>query len=214
MLNTQEVKGGFAPVQDFLVLEPKLIDERVGGILLPDTARVYGLCPVVAAGPQCELKKGDVVYIQKFVEGELKFELNGKKVYAIRERRVNVAIAPLGAKCPLKAVGNRVLVKRPTTTDGFGLVKKKGIFIPETSQSATQAVEVLSLGSGLDRGKVSPFEIKEGTTVLIARYAGTELKYLGIEYTIINENDVVGTIDESKKKPKKKATDACRANGV
>ena len=86
MFNSHEITGEIAPVQDYLVLRPIREDEKVGDLYLPDNARKYGCCPVVAVGPKCELRAGDTVYIQRFVEGELKFNLNGKTVYAIRER--------------------------------------------------------------------------------------------------------------------------------
>ena len=122
-------------------------------------------------------------------------------MYCIRERHVNVAIAPKGAKCPLRAVGNRVLIKR---LGDLKTEEKRGLlFIPQTASEKTQRCKVLSLGSGLDRGNTSPFEIKVGTIVLIAKYGGTELKYNKEEYTIINENDVIGTLDETVKHPKK-----------
>ena len=200
MFHSHEIKGTIVPIQDYLILRPIKEDEVQGGIHIPDNARNYGLCPVIAAGPKCQLKAGDTVYIQKFVEGELKLTLNGDQVYAIRERHVNVALSPKGAKCPLQAVGNRVLIKRlgDATKEEF----RKGVWIPQAASEKTQKCQVLSLGSGLDRGTTTPFEIKVGTIILIAKYGGTELKYNGIEYTIINENDVIGTLDEPKESVK------------
>ena len=202
MFNSHEIKGALAPVQDYLVLRPILEDEKVGGLFRPDNARAYGRCPVVAAGPKCELKKGDVVYIQRFVEGELKFTLNGETVYAIRERHVNVAINEKGP-LKLRAVGNRILVRR--LADQKGLEKRGRIWIPEKASEKTQRCEVLSVGGGMDKGEIKPFEVKVGTVVLIARYAGTEVRYGDEEYTIINENDVVGTLVVDMPKVKRKA---------
>ena len=76
-------------------------------MIVPESPHDYGRCEVVAVGPgvrpcpggvfygpliPCDLKPGQHVYIQKFVEGEFKFELNGQKVYLIRERHLNVTI--------------------------------------------------------------------------------------------------------------------------
>lgn len=107
MHHSLKVTGQFKPLQDWVILRPIKEDESRGGILLPDSAREYGRCEVMAVGPgfrsyangvygplfPCELKVGQFVFIQKFVEGELKFELNGHPVYAIRERHINCAIA-------------------------------------------------------------------------------------------------------------------------
>lgn len=195
MFHSHRITGPFIPVQDYLVLRPIREEEMVGGILLPDSARNYGLCPVVAAGPKCELKAGDTVYIQKFVEGELKFHLNDDLVYAIRERHVNVAMNPEGSAVPIRAVGNRILVRRLVVDEEE---QRDGIWIPKTASEVTQRCEILSLGSGLEKGKVTEFEVKIGTIVLIAKYAGTEVRVGDEEFTIINEGDVVGTLDEPK----------------
>lgn len=92
MINTHDIKGTLRPLQDWLILAPEHKAEKIGNILLPDNARTYGRCPVVAAGPDCELKVGQVVYLQKFVDGEFKFTLNGRTVFAIRERHCSVII--------------------------------------------------------------------------------------------------------------------------
>ena len=126
-------------------------------------------------------------------------------MYAISERHVNVVINKDGP-VKLRAVGNRVLVRRVHEEQQ----QRKGIWIPENASEKTQRVDVLSVGSGYDRGKTTPFEIKVGTRVLIAKYAGTEVKVDDEEYTIINEGDVVGTIDEKVDKPKRKPKKSAR----
>lgn len=93
MFQALQIKGTIKPLQDWVVLRPVKEKEKVrGGILLPQNVRDYGRCPVVAVGPRCDLKVGDVVFIQKFVEGEVKFELNGEMVYMSRERHLNCTI--------------------------------------------------------------------------------------------------------------------------
>lgn len=203
MFHSHQIKGRIVPVQDYLILRPVREKEIRKGILLPDNVENYGHCPVVAAGPKCQLKKGDTVYIQKFVEGELKFELNGKTVYAIRERHVNVAINPKGP-VKLRAVGDKILVKREA--DATVEEIRKGIVIPSVAQEKTQRCKVLSLGSGILNGVEKHFEVRVGTTVLIAKYGGTEVTYGDKSYTIINENDVIGTLDEPAKLYNKKSS--------
>lgn len=107
MFHSFEVKGRFRPLQDWVILRPIKEPENKGGILLPDSARLYGSCEVMAVGPgqraykdglygsalvPTELKVGQFVYIQKFVEGEMRFNLNGQYVYAIRERHLSLVI--------------------------------------------------------------------------------------------------------------------------
>lgn len=93
MFQSLQIKGKIRPLQDWVVLRPiKEKAKTAGGILLPENAREYGRCPVVAVGPRCDLKVGQVVFIQKFVEGEAKFALNGEVVYMCRERHLNCMI--------------------------------------------------------------------------------------------------------------------------
>lgn len=108
MFYSFKITGKFRPLQDWVILRP--IKEKAkdrGGIELPDNLAVYGRCEVMAVGPgrrpyrdgiygpnilPTELKPGQFVFIQKFVEGEMKFNLNGQDVYALRERTLNLTI--------------------------------------------------------------------------------------------------------------------------
>lgn len=108
MFHSHEIKGDFRPIQDWVILAPeKPKAAKKGEIVRPDiAAREYGPCRVVAVGPgfrayrdgvygplfPSELKPGMRVWIQRFVEGELKFRLNGEEVYAIRERHLNLVV--------------------------------------------------------------------------------------------------------------------------
>jgi len=46
----------------------------------------------------------------------------------------------------------------------------------------------------LDDGKRLPLEIEKGAKVLIGKYAGSEVELDGVEYLILREDDVLGTI--------------------
>jgi co-chaperonin GroES (HSP10) len=110
MFHSHEIKGEIRPLQDWVILRPVREKERVrGGILLPDRVEDYGRCEVMAVGPgyrpymfglyrpgfvPTEVKVGEFIYIQRFVEGEFKFKLNGDMVYAIRERHLNLVLDP------------------------------------------------------------------------------------------------------------------------
>lgn len=180
MLGSNVIKGVFRPTQDWLLLAPQKQTAPRGGIHIPDSAQEFGPCPIRAAGPDCGLKVKDVVWIQRFVEGEFKFLLNGEAVYAIRERHVNVVVD----KKRLRAVGDRLLVKRLETAE-----RKVGeIFIPNSAAERTQECEVVSVGP-----KGSKF-IKAGARVMIARYSGAEVRHSSGKFTIVNENDVIGEL--------------------
>ncbi len=109
MFHAHEIKGEFRPLQDWVILAPEKEDPKTrerGGIVLPERVEDYRRCRVVAVGPgfrsyangtygplfPSELKPGEFVFLQKFVEGELRFVLNGETVFGIRERHLNVKI--------------------------------------------------------------------------------------------------------------------------
>ncbi|XP_062215525.1 10 kDa chaperonin, mitochondrial-like [Phragmites australis] len=88
---------------------------------------------------------------------------------------------------------NRVLVEK--------LVQAKkspaGILLPETTKQLNSA-KVIAVGPGeRDRdGKLIPVSLKEGETVLLPEYGGTEVKLAEKEYLIFRENDILGKLEE------------------
>jgi chaperonin GroES len=89
---------------------------------------------------------------------------------------------------------DRVLLKR------LGEEKKtKGGFIfPDTAKEKQMQGKVVALGKGeIDKnGKLIRVEVKEGDTVLIGKYAGTEIKIEGEEHLIMRENEILGIIKQ------------------
>ena len=77
-----------------------------------------------------------------------------------------------------------------------------GIIIPDTAKEKPQQGKVIAAGKGkvLDDGSIAPLDVKAGDTVLFGKYSGQEIKLDGIEYLIMREDDVLGIIDEGKKK--------------
>ena len=48
----------------------------------------------------------------------------------------------------------------------------------------------------MENGERVPLEVKEGDTVLFAKYAGTEVKLDGEEYMVIKESDVLAIVKQ------------------
>ena len=92
----------------------------------------------------------------------------------------------------LKPLGDRVVIK-PTPKEEQ---TKSGIFLPDTAKEKPQEGEVIAVGSGRlnDKGERIPVELKEGSKVLYAKYAGTEFKLEGEEYLIVSEKDILAII--------------------
>lgn len=93
----------------------------------------------------------------------------------------------------LKPLGDRVLVEPVEEKE----VKKGGIIIPDTAKEKPTEGIVRALGSGKtdENGKKLPFEVKVGDRVLVSKYGGTEVKFDGKEYKLLNADDILAIID-------------------
>ena len=59
-----------------------------------------------------------------------------------------------------------------------------------------QLAEVVAIGPGaVVDGKVVPMEVKVGDKVLMSKYAGTEVKFDGVEYTILKQGDILAIVE-------------------
>jgi chaperonin GroES len=94
----------------------------------------------------------------------------------------------------LKPLGNRLVIE-PTEQEE---VTAGGIVLPETAKEKPQKGTVLSIGPGErdDSGKHIPLDVKEGDTVLFAKYAGTEIKIEGKKLLIMRESDLLAIVEE------------------
>lgn len=92
----------------------------------------------------------------------------------------------------LKPLGNRVVVE-PTEQEE---VTAGGIVLPETAKEKPQKGTVLAIGPGErdEDGKRIPLDVKEGDTVLFAKYSGTEIKLEGKKLLILRESDLLAII--------------------
>jgi chaperonin GroES len=93
----------------------------------------------------------------------------------------------------LKPLGNRVVVEPIEQEE----LTAGGIVLPETAKEKPQKGKILSAGPGDrdDNGKRIPMDVKEGDTVLFAKYSGTEIKMDGKKLLILRENDILAIVD-------------------
>jgi len=94
----------------------------------------------------------------------------------------------------LKPLADRVIVEpieREETT-------ASGIILPEMAKEKPQEGRVLAVGPGRrdEDGKFIPMDVKEGDTVLFAKYAGTEVKIDGKKLLILKEADILAIIEK------------------
>ena len=93
----------------------------------------------------------------------------------------------------IKPLGDRILVKRIESEE----MTAGGIFLPDTAKEKPQEAKIVALGTGGrdDDGKLIDFTVKVGDTVLISKYAGTDVKIDGEEFLILKESDVIGIFE-------------------
>ncbi|MCX8063525.1 MAG: co-chaperone GroES [Anaerolineales bacterium] len=93
----------------------------------------------------------------------------------------------------LKPLGNRVVIEPIEQEE----VTAGGIVLPETAKEKPQKGKVLSVGPGErdDEGKRIPLDVKEGDTVLFAKYAGTEIKIDNKKLLILRESDLLAIVE-------------------
>ncbi|MDX1424317.1 MAG: co-chaperone GroES [Kiloniellales bacterium] len=98
---------------------------------------------------------------------------------------------------------DRVLIERVDQSEKTA----GGIIIPDTAQEKPMEGRVVATGSGAkaDDGKVTPLDVKVGDRVLFGKWSGTEVKVDGVDYLILKESDIMGVIEETAAKKRKKA---------
>ena len=73
---------------------------------------------------------------------------------------------------------------------------KSGIVLPSTAQEKPQMAKVIAVGPGGNvDGKDIVMQLKVGDKVLYSKYAGSEFKLDGKEFTIMRQNDILAVVD-------------------
>jgi len=95
-------------------------------------------------------------------------------------------------KLKIKPVGDRILVRHVEEKEQL----RGGIVIPDSAKEKPQEAKVIALGTGVKTkdGVTIAFEVKVGDTVLIARFAGAEVKLDEQKFTLVREDDILGVI--------------------
>jgi chaperonin GroES len=95
----------------------------------------------------------------------------------------------------LRPLGDRVVIQ-PTPREEM---TKSGIVLPDTAKEKPQEGKIIAAGPGrlTDEGKREPMDVKEGDTVLYAKYAGTEFKIEGDELLIVSQKDILAIVESA-----------------
>ena len=94
----------------------------------------------------------------------------------------------------IKPLEDRVLVQplEAVQTTASGLV------IPDTAKEKPQEGKVIATGPGRidDKGNRIPLDVAEGDVVIFSKYGGTEVKYDGNEYLLLNARDILAVVSK------------------
>ena len=92
----------------------------------------------------------------------------------------------------IKPLADRIVIKMVEAEE----TTKSGIILAGTAKEKPQVAEVLAVGpGGVVDGKEVKMELKVGDKVLMSKYAGTEVKVDGEEYTILRQSDVLAVVE-------------------
>lgn len=93
----------------------------------------------------------------------------------------------------IKPLGSNVVVKDTTLNE----TTKSGIVLPTSSTEKPNLAKVIAVGKGeVVNGKLVALEVNVYDTVLYSKFAGNVFKFEGVEYKILNENDIIAVIEE------------------
>ena len=92
----------------------------------------------------------------------------------------------------IKPLSDRVLIKMKEAEE----TTKSGIILATASKEKPQIAEVIEVGPGekVD-GKIQEMCVKKGDKVIVSKYSGTEVKYEGVEYIIVKQDDILAIVE-------------------
>ncbi|MEG0829949.1 MAG: co-chaperone GroES [Anaerovoracaceae bacterium] len=88
----------------------------------------------------------------------------------------------------IKPLGNRVVIKRVEAEEKTA----SGIVLPGQAKEQPQMAKIITVGPGTEDEKM---ELSAGDTVIFSQYAGTEIKYQGVGYTILAQKDILAIVE-------------------
>jgi len=91
----------------------------------------------------------------------------------------------------LRPLGDRVVIKVVEAEEKT----KSGIVLPSSAKEQPKMAEVVAIGSDILNDEKKKDQIKVKDKVIFSKYAGTEVKIDGEEYTILKLNDILAVVE-------------------
>jgi chaperonin GroES len=94
----------------------------------------------------------------------------------------------------IKPLEDRILVEPQDAEQ----VTKSGLVIPDTAKEKPQEGKVVATGPGRidDNGNRVPLDVSVDDVVIFSKYGGTEVKYDGKEYLLLNARDILAVVSK------------------
>lgn len=91
----------------------------------------------------------------------------------------------------IKPLADRVVIKMLEAEE----TTKSGIILTSAAKEKPQVAQIVAVGpGGVVDGKEVTMEVSVGDKVLISKYAGTEVKVDGEEYTILRQSEILAIV--------------------
>ena len=92
----------------------------------------------------------------------------------------------------LTPLADRVILKMVETEE----TTKGGIILTGSAKEKPSVAEVISVGpGGMVDGKEVTMTVKPGDKVVVAKYAGTEVKVEDVEYSIVRQSEILAIVE-------------------
>ena len=89
----------------------------------------------------------------------------------------------------IKPLGDKLVIKKVEAEEKTA----SGIVLPGSAKEQPQMAEVVAIGPGTEEVKM---EVAVGDMVIMAQYAGTEVKFQGEEYIILAQKDILAKVEK------------------
>ncbi|MBO1679615.1 co-chaperone GroES [Bittarella massiliensis (ex Durand et al. 2017)] len=92
----------------------------------------------------------------------------------------------------IKPLADRVLIKLLEAEEKTA----SGIILPDAAKEKPQVAEVVAVGpGGMVDGNEVTMTLKVGDKVIASKYAGTEVKVEGEEFTLLRQSDILAIVE-------------------
>lgn len=93
----------------------------------------------------------------------------------------------------LRPLSDRVIIKAIEAEE----TTKSGIILTAAAKEKPSVAEVVEVGpGGMVDGKEVVMTVKKGDKVITSKYAGTEVKLDGVEYSVVRQGDILAVVED------------------